>query len=56
VTEPILAGAENSTSNGTANEGTQWISEAVGFWPVFVLLVSFFGIIVYAVYVRGVRR
>jgi Na+-driven multidrug efflux pump len=56
VTDPILMRAGNATTNTTANTGTQWFQTASGYLPVIFLGLSFFGIIVIAVYQREVFR
>lgn len=52
----LLDRSATSTNAEYANQGTEWIRQAVLYWPYFVLLVSFFGLIVFAIYVREVRR
>jgi len=56
ITEPITDYAANTTSNATANQGTTWIVQGIQWWPVFAMLVSVMGLIVYSIYVREVQR
>jgi len=56
VTSPILAGAANTTSNTQANQATTWFQQLVSWVPIAFVLISFVGIIVYAVFVREVGR
>jgi len=56
VTQPMRDRARNATSNATANQGTDWLSQGVDFWPIAILLISFFGLLVYSVYIREVSR
>ena len=54
VTDPLLSRASNTTSNATANQGTTWLTTATDWFPVAVLIISFFGVIVGAIYAREV--
>lgn len=56
TTDPVLTRANQTTTNTTANQATQWFSQGVAWFPIFALLVSFMGLIVYAVYIRERRR
>lgn len=56
VTAPLLERAETTTGSETANQGTQWFTQGVEWFPIFALLVSVLGLIVYGVYVREVSR
>jgi len=52
VTDPILQGSKNATNNATANQATDWISQGVNWLPVWILLLSFMGIMILAIYQR----
>jgi len=56
VSDRILPEAKNATSNGTANQATVWIQDGVQWFPVALLLISFFGVIVLAIYQRELLR
>jgi len=55
VTDPILDGAANATSNTQANTATTWMQDWIAWFPVLFLLISAFGLVVYAVFVREVK-
>lgn len=52
VTTPLLNRASTTTNNQTANQATSWLSEAISWWPMMLLILSFIGLIVYSVFVR----
>lgn len=52
VTSPILSGAENSTTNATANQATMWMQDIIGYLPIAFLILGFFSLVVYSVFVR----
>lgn len=52
VTTPLLNRASTTTTNQTANQATSWLSEAISWWPMMLLILSFVGLIVYSVFVR----
>lgn len=54
VSDPLLNGSRNATTNQTANTATDWLGMGVDYIPVIMLLISFFGVIVGAIYVREV--
>jgi ABC-type antimicrobial peptide transport system permease subunit len=54
VTEPLLTRARETTSNASANQATTWLQTGTQWFPIFVLIVSFFGIVVGAIYAREV--
>lgn len=54
ITSPILNRASNATSNASANQATVWLSDWFNWTPIFFLLVSFIGVIVFAVYRREI--
>jgi len=56
ITKPILNGAANATSNPEANQATGWLSDGVTYLPLWFLLVSFFGLLVGAIYAREVLQ
>jgi hypothetical protein len=56
TTDPMLDRANQTTTNSTANQATSWFSQGVQWFPIFVLLVSFFGLIVYSIFIRERRR
>lgn len=53
-TEKILSGATTATSHTGANQATTWFQQGIEYLPLAFLLISFFGIIVLAVFRRGV--
>ena len=52
ITTPLLNRAANQTNNATANTATTWLSDWIGWLPIGILLISFMGLIVYAIFVR----
>lgn len=52
TTDPILDGASNATTNNSANQATTWLSEWFGWMPIFLIVVSVMGLIVYSVFIR----
>lgn len=56
VATPVLDGSKNATTNETAIQGTVWITDAIDLMPAAAMLISLFGVIAYAVFVRSVRR
>jgi len=54
VTDPILSRASSTTNNSTANQATQWITSGTEWLPVAFLLISVFGLLVYAIFSREV--
>jgi len=56
IARPILTMAGEQGSGQTATQGTAYMTGAVDALPLVVLLVSLFGIIVYAVITRQVAR
>lgn len=56
VADPLLAGAHNSTTNATFNQGTTWMQAGVNHMPTIFVLISFFGLIAGGVYWREVLR
>lgn len=56
IAGPLLDRAANSTTNTTANQGTAWLQAGVDNMPIIFLIISFFGLIAGAVYMREVLR
>jgi hypothetical protein len=56
IGSPILSGAENATTNGTANQATGWFQTGADYLPVIFLFIAFFGVIALAVFQREVLR
>lgn len=56
VTGPLFKFAGNASSDPVANQGTTYLQQGVEFFPIAVLFLSFFGLISYAVFTRGVMR
>jgi hypothetical protein len=54
ITDPILAGAQETTDVNSANQATTWFQQGTEYLPIAFMLIAFFGIIVYAVYSRQV--
>jgi len=56
VTSPLLDMARQQGSGEVATNGTTWLTQGVEFLPVAFLMISFFGMIAYAVFTREVMR
>lgn len=56
IGSPILSGAETATTNGTANQATNWLQTGVDYLPMIFLFIAFFGITALAVFQRGAGR
>jgi len=56
VTSPILDMAGEQGSGSVASNGTAWLGTGVGMLPIAFLMISFFGLIAYAVFTREVLR
>lgn len=54
VTGRILPGAKTATSDAQANQATTWIQQGIDYLPIWILLLSFFGLLVLAIYQREV--
>jgi Na+-driven multidrug efflux pump len=54
VADPVLSQASEQSSATVATTGTDYLQAGVDFFPIFILFVSFFGLIAYAVYRREV--
>jgi len=52
VTAPVLSGAQNATTNASANQATTWMQDFIGWLPVAFLLLGMFSLIVYSVFIR----
>jgi len=55
VGESVLPGAKNATTNSTANQGTTYMMQVSELLPVTIALLSFFGLIVLAIYLSETR-
>lgn len=53
VTDPLFNLSE--PGDAVSSQGAQWMQDSVTFIPILFLGVSFFGLIAYSVYRRGVR-
>lgn len=53
---PLLQGAKNATSNGTANSASNMFIDFIGLVPVIMIIVGFMGIVLLAIYQREVLR
>lgn len=56
VTAPLFEMANEHGSGQVATNGTTWLQQAVDYIPIAVLFVSFFGLVAYAVFTRGILR
>jgi len=56
VTTPVLNHARNATASTQANTATGWFETFVTYLPGIFLLIGFFGLIVLAVYLNGIRQ
>lgn len=53
---PILNHASNATADPTANAATGWFETFMTYLPAIFLLIAMFGLIVLAIYLRGIRQ
>jgi len=51
----ILANSQEAATNGTASQAVTWSQQAMGLWPIFVLLTGFLAVVVLAIYQREIR-
>lgn len=56
VASPMFDIAKEQGSGEVATNGTTWLQQGVNFLPIVFLMISFFGLIAYSVYTRGVLR
>lgn len=56
VSEPILTRAANATSNPDANQATQWFQMGFDLTILFIIMLSFAGMIAVAVLARVMAR
>jgi len=55
ISGKILPGAKESTDHEKANQATTWIQQGIEYFPLWILIVSFFGIILVAIITRQVN-
>jgi hypothetical protein len=53
--DAILPGAQSATTNSTANQATGWLMQFQDMVAIVIMLISFFSIIVLAVYRSEIR-
>lgn len=53
---PMLDRAANATADAQANAATGWFRTWIDWLPIVFLLVGMFGLIVYAIYLRGIQQ
>jgi hypothetical protein len=56
VSGKILPGAREATNSSQANQATTWIDQGIQFFPIWYLLVGFFGLIVLSIFQRELLR
>jgi hypothetical protein len=56
ISTPILSGARATTNSTKANQATTWLEQGINWMPIWFLIVSFFGIVVLAIYQRELLR
>jgi hypothetical protein len=56
ITTPILSGARTATNSTQANQATTWLEQGINWLPIYVLLLSFFGLLVLAIFQRELLR
>lgn len=56
VAEGVLPGARSAGDASYATQGSAWLTDGITLLPIFIVLISVFGIVVLALYQRaGVR-
>jgi hypothetical protein len=56
VASPLFDHAESTGATGTAAQGTAWLQQGTAWLPIGFALISFFGLVAYSVFARGVLR
>lgn len=56
MSKRILPGARTATNSTKANQATTWIEQGVSWYPIALLLIAFFGVLVYSIYSREMLR
>lgn len=52
----ILPGAKSSADASYALQANTWLNDGIGLIPIFIVIISLFGVVVLAVYQRAVVR
>jgi hypothetical protein len=52
ATDPMLAYADNSSSDSVSSQGTTWIESGIDYLPLLFLFLGFFGLIALSVFRR----
>lgn len=55
ITDPIMSTARDHGSDPVATQSTTWISDFLAMWPVMIVIIAFFSLIVLAVFLRQIR-
>lgn len=55
VGDAVLPGAQNATTNATANQATTWLQSVPDMLPIIILVIGFFSLIVLAIFRREIR-
>lgn len=53
---PMLDQAANAMADAQANAATGWFRTVIDWLPIIFLLIGMFGLIVYAIYLRGLQQ